>query len=45
MPCVTATFRNSLNEIINVFWVDEGGKEVPAHENPVQAGASLYLQQ
>ena len=26
-----------------MFWVGEGGKEVPAHENPVQAGASLVL--
>jgi len=40
---VAATFLNSLKEVINVFWVDEEGEEVLAHDEPVEAGDTLEL--
>jgi hypothetical protein len=40
---VVTTFINSLKDAINIFWIDEEGEEVPAHEEAVEAGDTLEL--
>ena len=40
---VVTTFINSLKDAVSVFWINEEGEEIPAHEEALEAGDTLEL--